>query len=468
MRGLVAAPEDARAAEPGLYLLHTGNLGKLPDSSVPPSMRALALSLQDQFVPRSEQPCLSSAEDSKLPPHLLRTLAALQPWRARLKALGDCRMPAPRPAPLWWIPAAELRPAPSATGGSGRPHARVAHGAWPRRLLDMTFGVRVRWACEAGAGAEAGGGKEEGDEGEGEGDGEAECGETAAAREAVGAPVFGVAAAAPVMGGQLCALLDSLPPGGAGQLFTLLQEPSILLWSSFLANGGGGARMLRGEGDEGGGGGGDGGDGGEALAAFETWLEAQPDNPLVRALNGCGAAALAPPRRATPGEAGAVAGAEGDTSWRPVLTQSHLESAKLLLEERILLGTVSSPNRTARSLQLFSAFFGWPQRWPPAPPPARDSDGDAGDGDGGGTLLEAAAAEIPPPMRAAVRRKVWLDERLYEFADRLSSEQLRSVVWGEENTSDVCAAADAASLGLARRGLPLPLQLDEQVSSCTL
>ena len=39
-----------------------------------------------------------------------------------------------------------------------------------------------------------------------------------------------------------------------------------------------------------------------------------------------------------------------------------------------------------------------------------------------------------------------LDERLYEFAHRLSDEQLRSVVWDEENNSDVCAAADVASV----------------------
>ena len=89
-----------------------------------------------------------------------------------------------------------------------------------------------------------------------------------------------------------------------------------------------------------------------------------------------------------------------------------------------------------------------------------------------------------------------LDERLYEFAHRLSDEQLRSVVWDEEtnrdrnrcrnptpptptpnptptqvwdeeNASDVCAAADVASSGLARRGLPLPLRLDEQASYAT-
>ena len=36
------------------------------------------------------------------------------------------------------------------------------------------------------------------------------------------------------------------------------------------------------------------------------------------------------------------------------------------------------------------------------------------------------------------------------------------MVWGEENASDVCAAADAASLGIMRRTKPIPLALDEQ------
>ena len=73
----------------------------------------------------------------------------------------------------------------------------------------------------------------------------------------------------------------------------------------------------------------------------------------------------------------------------------------------------------------------------------------------------------PDPTLILTLTEVGLDERLYEFAHRLSDEQLRSVVWDEENTSDVCAAADAASSGLARRGLPLPLQLDEQASYAT-
>ena len=68
VQGLVAAPEASRAEQPQLYLLHMGNLGKLPDSSVPPSMRQLGLALQDQFVPRSEQPCATEASNPQRPP----------------------------------------------------------------------------------------------------------------------------------------------------------------------------------------------------------------------------------------------------------------------------------------------------------------------------------------------------------------------------------------------------------------
>ena len=62
----MAAPEASRATQPQLYLLHMGNLGKLPDSSVPPSMRALALALQDQFVPRSQQPYATEGPNPRL------------------------------------------------------------------------------------------------------------------------------------------------------------------------------------------------------------------------------------------------------------------------------------------------------------------------------------------------------------------------------------------------------------------
>ena len=43
---LVAAPDHPPDGRHPLYLLHTGNIGKLKDSNVAPSMRALALSLQ--------------------------------------------------------------------------------------------------------------------------------------------------------------------------------------------------------------------------------------------------------------------------------------------------------------------------------------------------------------------------------------------------------------------------------------
>ena len=65
VQSLVSAPKASRATQPQLYLLHMGNLGKLPDSSVPPSMRALALALQDQFVPRSQQPYATEASNPR-------------------------------------------------------------------------------------------------------------------------------------------------------------------------------------------------------------------------------------------------------------------------------------------------------------------------------------------------------------------------------------------------------------------
>ena len=49
--GSAAPGQSAEGSRhPGLYLLHTGNIGKLPDSSVPPSMRSLALHLQDPYA----------------------------------------------------------------------------------------------------------------------------------------------------------------------------------------------------------------------------------------------------------------------------------------------------------------------------------------------------------------------------------------------------------------------------------
>ena len=97
-----ASLADAHASSwPGLFLLHTGNIGKLRDSAVPPSMRRLGLSLQDLFVPRSDEPC---SLDSSLPLHLRTCHTLTQLWRARLKGQGDCRLVAPSPQPLLWTP----------------------------------------------------------------------------------------------------------------------------------------------------------------------------------------------------------------------------------------------------------------------------------------------------------------------------------------------------------------------------
>jgi len=89
-------------ARPDLYLLHTGNLFKLRDSAVPPSMRNLGLALQDLFVPRSDEPCLL---ESTLPPDLSSCLAHTEPWRARVKGqASDCRLSTPTLVPLLWTP----------------------------------------------------------------------------------------------------------------------------------------------------------------------------------------------------------------------------------------------------------------------------------------------------------------------------------------------------------------------------
>ncbi|KAL1510560.1 hypothetical protein AB1Y20_006861 [Prymnesium parvum] len=91
-------PPDGRSS---LYLLHTGNIGKLKDSSVAPSMRALALQLQDLFVPRDNASC---EIESALPPPLRACFTRAMAWRARLK----CRPAAAAPPALLWTPAAPL------------------------------------------------------------------------------------------------------------------------------------------------------------------------------------------------------------------------------------------------------------------------------------------------------------------------------------------------------------------------
>lgn len=446
---LVKTPTEARAARPKLYLLHTGNIGKLPDSGVAPSMRSLGMSLQDQFVPRSAEPCLGTAEDTKLPPRIAAPMRRAQPWRARLKALGDCRMPQPAPQPIWWVPAAE---APS--GGEG---GDADVGAWARSLLLEAFGVRVRWV----------------DDGDDRHDDEDDD-----------------ASGLSVQGGTLCALLRRVEAsGGAGQLFAMVHEPSALLWHNYLAHlaargATGDARCAA--------------DGG--AEKFEAWLDTMPDNPMVRALNGCGAQGLPPPRRArttgtgtTPpvaasdDERGGGGGGGGGTggAWEPRLNASELEAAKQALQEKALIGTVGSFNRTQRSLVLLATYFGWAEAPHGRATAAEQGGGGGGGPDDGGALGGADVAPqvpfgsaslaallqraplAPPPnsaCAAAARRKVALDAKLYEFAARLSDEQARSVVWEEENATDVCAAADAASLGLMRRAAPLPLSLDEHAA----
>jgi hypothetical protein len=88
---------------PHLLLLHTGNIAKLRDSMVPPSMRALGLMMQDLFVPRSDEPCTF---DSTLPNELRSCHSSTQPWRIALKAQSaqDCRATTSTPRALFWVP----------------------------------------------------------------------------------------------------------------------------------------------------------------------------------------------------------------------------------------------------------------------------------------------------------------------------------------------------------------------------
>ena len=72
----------------------------------------------------------------------------------------------------------------------------------------------------------------------------------------------------------------------------------------------------------------------------------------------------------------------------------------------------------------------------------------------------------PPNAIALLKAKTSLDQRLYEFAQRLADEQHRSVVWAEEDSDDTCAAAEAAGEAAAMlRGTPIPLPLDANAGS---
>ena len=72
---LVGAPDRGGGAvvlpgRTGALLLHTGNVGKMPDDRVHPAMRTLGRRLQELFVPRESTSCaalLSDAEHSPLP-----------------------------------------------------------------------------------------------------------------------------------------------------------------------------------------------------------------------------------------------------------------------------------------------------------------------------------------------------------------------------------------------------------------
>ena len=371
-------------------------------------MRSLALHLQDMFVPRSAEAC---GFDSVLPPPLRSCFASAAAWRVRLKGQGDCTLPPEPPVPLLWDPLGrEL-------GGLG--------GSATRSLLLRKFDVDVIPLEGDGEGgfAPRGGG---GDGGQAGGAG------VPPRRSRV------------VSSADVHALLDSLPSrlrGGAtagvagsegGQLVAALQPPVLTLWRQFTREN---ERVLAG--------------GGSPLN-LSRWL-GHVDNPLVRALSGCGAGAGGDARAESLGAEGAKLRepTAGATAASTLATAAMLDDAKHVLAERVLVVVFGgNGTRTAQGLETLRVYFGWRRRR--GEPPDDDDDDDSGNG-----------SEQPPPAEAAaIRRRVVLDSHLFDFGTRLASEQHRSVVWAEDS-DDACASAEAAGVA-PMRDAPLALVLDRQ------
>lgn len=117
VREIVAAATDGSAgfaaglvripSKPHALLLHTGNIGKMPDTTVHPAMRQLGASMQKLFVAQWDIPCatLLAGEHSTLPQNLRVFYAPVAPWRVPLKAVsGSCTAPRAAPSALWWTP----------------------------------------------------------------------------------------------------------------------------------------------------------------------------------------------------------------------------------------------------------------------------------------------------------------------------------------------------------------------------
>ena len=405
-------------AWPSLYLLHTGNIGKLRDSTVPPSMRALGLSLQDLFVPRSDEPCVF---DSALPAALASCHSSTQPWRARLKGQGDCRPVTSSPTPLLWVPTLTSR-----AGGAARSMLQ---------RLRRTFALRVLIVSEAESVVRY---EPYGDD---------------------GTPTDDAAPADVLVSSRLSLLLAALPRGGIGQLVALLQPPSASLWREYRL--GLSATMKS----------------GQAAPGLSKWLLHAEPNPTVAALTSCsgedaGRRVQVDGRRSGGGGAGGALGGDGRGMGEVLVLDSRgtganvenraLEVAKAVLQDRSL-SILLTRNTTQRSLTLLERFFGWQRR--------ELHDEYAGEvgraqGEGEPEMSQQKYNEedqaIPTDASVLLKAKLALDARLYEFAARLADEQYRSVVWVEDDsTSDACSVAEAAGeVAAARRVPPTPLALE--------
>ena len=415
---------------PGLYLLHTGNIGKLRDSSVPPSMRVLGLALQDLLVPRLDEPCVL---DSNLPTHLARCYRATMLWRARLKGQGDCKLNTPTPTPLVW--AHTLAPAASMLRQGRR--SFVVH----LRHVDWGGSDGGKGGGEGGKGGGGeggdGGGGEGGDGGGSEGgggeDGEGGGGEGASANGFVGP--------------HLSTLLSHVPAGGIGQLVVWLPPPVETLWRAFRQECARASAV------------------GNAPPELSEWLTRVDPNPVVTSLSRCtdsnGAADRLSVGRADGGgmAAGVAALPRTASNSTSVDEPDSLAAARTVLQERALT-MILEANASARTLGVLGRFFDWGHR--------NTSDEAAGrDGhDSQSALLPLHPDSTPPAEAAALLKKhVALDVRLYEYARRLADEQHRSVVWVEEDTGDTCAAAEAAGeAASSSKAVALPLALDERTT----
>lgn len=455
VRSMVAQAEVATAAEasladahasswPGLFLLHTGNIGKLRDSAVPPSMRRLGLSLQDLFVPRSDEPC---SLDSSLPLHLRTCHTLTQLWRARLKGQGDCRPVAKSSLllPVVWVPGLEV-------GGRAAPrrHAvrmlRALVRTYHLSLSSVGGGTRrdATHAAVEEALSTVAGFVEDG-----------EMGQRLDASADVDDPLHGAAGAAQVLvGARLPELLASLAHReGSFQIVAMLQPPSASLWQAYQAD----RAKAR----------------GRAPPELEKWLAKKPSNPMVTALGTCQTAANEEDKSVKDATAsldddgaGDAKRAGADDNADATSDEIHaLETAKTVMQERAL-SIVLTQNTTQRSVDMLGRFFGWRRRRHRQSSGENELHGRAEVSD------DADVLEAAPPANAAapIKEKLSLDARLYEFAVRLADEQYRSVVWEEEESgaaaaSDVCLAAEeAGEKAASRRVPPTPLSLGATAS----